>query len=194
MPIAAITCISFIGTQWFVLSWISNSFICSCVRVSGVIALMISSASFVLLSRKISCLSFDFSCSSNAFSYASFISYSEDLSNFFLMDKSCSSSSTRICFEWLEKHAYPWRWQWCWPLCQTSQRKKNQCCIPLLGSAFNACELLFLFSFVCRGAIHMKKHWWSFAFVHAQVTHCFFLSVAICRGARRQNFKLGTKG
>ena len=78
MPTVAITCISLIGTQWFVLSWISNSFICSYVRVLGVIALMISSASFVLFSRKISCLSFDFSCSSDAFSYASFLSDSED--------------------------------------------------------------------------------------------------------------------
>ena len=86
MPIDAITCIYFIGSQWFFLSWISNSFICSCVRVLGVIALMISSKSFGLFSRNISCLSFDCSCFSDAFSYASFIFDSEDLSNFFLMD------------------------------------------------------------------------------------------------------------
>ena len=45
IPIVAITCISLIGTQWFVLSWISKSFVCSWVRFLGVMALMISSAS-----------------------------------------------------------------------------------------------------------------------------------------------------
>ena len=51
MPIDAITCIYLIGTQWFVLSWISSNLICTWVRVSGVIALMISYTSFGFLSR-----------------------------------------------------------------------------------------------------------------------------------------------
>ena len=60
IPIVSIPCISLIGTQWFFLSWISKSFVCSWVRVLGFMALMISSASFLsFLSRKISCLSFD---------------------------------------------------------------------------------------------------------------------------------------
>ena len=59
IPIVAITCISLIGTQWFVLSWISNSVVYYWVRVLGVMALMISSASFLsFLSRKKTCLYF----------------------------------------------------------------------------------------------------------------------------------------
>ena len=73
-------------------------------------------------------------------------------------------------------------------------KNKNQCCIPLLVLTFLAFELLFLFLFPCPGSILMKKHWLSFEFVRHQVTCCSFLSVAICWGARRRNFKLVTKG
>ena len=135
---------------------------------------MIYSTSFGLFSREISCLSFYWSWSSGAFSYASFLSDSEYLSNLFPMDKSLLSSLNWIFFEWFENHACPWCWKMCWPLYQTSRKRKNQCCVLLLGLTFLACALSFLFSFACQGAILMNKHWWSFGFARAQVTHWYF--------------------
>ena len=110
IPIVAITFISLIGTQWFVLSWISKRFVCSWIIVLVVTALMISSASFLsFLSRKISYLSFDFSCSSDAFSYASFLTASKTLLNCSRWMDNCCLLRSELCFKWLGKHASPWR-------------------------------------------------------------------------------------
>ena len=192
MPIDAITCIYLISTQWFVWSWISNNFICSCVRVSGIIALMISSTSFGLLPRKISCWSFVSSCSSDALAYASFLSDSEDLSNFFPTNKSLLSSSTWFSPRMVGKTWMSWALTNVLTYLSNILKEEKRMLHFITGiNISRLCIIVFVFARLLRSNTDEE------ALMIIWVRSCsgyplFFLSVASCLGARKRNFKFGT--
>ena len=154
---------------------------------------MISSKSFRLLSRKITCLSFNYSCSSDAFSYACFLSGSEDLLNFFPLDKSFFSSSIWIFFLMVGKACMSLALTNVYTALSNFLKKKTNVAFYCWDWHFLTIHYLFISVRLSRSNTDEEALMIICVFL-CSCNPLFFSSVAICWGARRWNFKLGTKG